>query len=333
MILQKIKLSVLLTMVGITFPCAVFAQSFLPDALVFSVAPENPRAGEMVTVTVSSFSADLNTSFLSWTVSGKNAGSGTGKTEIAFRLGAEGSSSAVNLSVETKSGATLSKQFVIRPSSIHLLWQANSYVPPLYRGKALPPPGSTITVAVVPPIIGPQGTALRLSDLIYTWKRNGITLGDQSGRGKSTTHIGGPDIAGETFISVEITNGTTFASHGEISIPAVDSQILLYENDPLAGVLFERAVIDTYELRADEVKLTSYPYFMSTSNRVEPVLTYRWRVDGSPAESVTGDSGSIVLRRVSDAEGSASLSVAVENTSKILERALQALTIHFSNKQ
>src|SRR3989344_4388690 len=63
-----------------------------PQSISISVAPENPAPGEQVSISLSSYAADLDSVPISWFVNGRNTLSGIGKKSLSLTapsLGAE----------------------------------------------------------------------------------------------------------------------------------------------------------------------------------------------------------------------------------------------------
>ena len=80
----------------------------------------------------------------------------------------------------------LNETIVIKPSVIVVLWQANnSYVPPFYKGKAMPSPDSEIKVVALPQIKNSSGF-VDPKNMTYTWKKDYTNNPDGSGYGKNS---------------------------------------------------------------------------------------------------------------------------------------------------
>ncbi len=300
------------------------------DPLTVTVSPEFPGPFEGVNLRLQSFSADLNRSDVTWLLNGRVLVRGAGITEASFETGALGSVSTVDISVSASSGGTFSKRIVIRPTDIDLVFEAGTYVPPLYKGKALPSSDSSVTVLAIPHFITSSGSALNPQSLIYTWRKDGRVLGSLSGRGKSSLKTTGPKLFGASIIEVtaESTDGT-LVGRERIGISAVQPFMALYEQDPLRGMRFERALGGTFALENEEVTILAEPFFFGTSERTSPALTYSWQLDGSTLENPGVDESSLTLRQVTAGEGEASLSLSVRNVAHILQGAQTALRIKF----
>ena len=126
----------------IALPAFAQINSTGTSALTISANPTYPGPDSTVTLTAESPLLDLADSTIQWSVDGKSAGTGQ---SIQVPLGGLGQETDVAVSVSGDSGSDSASLSLI-PASLDLLWEANSYVPPFYQGRALPGSGSTIRV-------------------------------------------------------------------------------------------------------------------------------------------------------------------------------------------
>ncbi len=200
--------------------------------------------------------------------------------------------------------------------SVDLIWEADSYTPALYGGKALPTTDGSVRVFALPPTS--LGTA---ANLTYTWKVNGQVLGSLSGKGRSFLSLAGSPFISDRLVTVTVTNGVDSAI-GVVRIPYTKPQVLLYENSPLAGIQFEHAVPNrlTAEPNTD-IELRAEPYYFATPRAQS--LGYTWTIDGETSKASVGPS--FIAR--SEATGTSTLSLAVTNPSYLLQRISKTLSI------
>ena len=155
-------------------PFEVFAVT--ASSISIDLVPENPEPNENVTITLSSYASNLDLIPISWSVNGKTAASGRGKKSFSVVAPAEGKEVNVTASISLPDGL-VEKKVMIRPEVMVLLWQANdSYVPPFYKGKALPTLDSEIKVVAMPETKGTNR-----GNLAYSWKKDYAS--DQSASG------------------------------------------------------------------------------------------------------------------------------------------------------
>jgi hypothetical protein len=208
---------------------------------------------------------------------------------------------------------------IVLPAGVDLIWEAESYTPPLYKGKALYPDGGSVRIVAMP-----DARFGNHDNLFYTWKTDGRVLGSLSGRGRQVFERAGTILGGPLSVSVEVreTPDGPVAAAGVARIPASAPQVLAYEHDPLLGTIFDKALQGTVALEREEITVVAYPYFFSAPAR--DVLEYEWRVNSRAA----GGDKSITLRR-GDETGGASVALNVTNPLTILQRAAVTLRITF----
>jgi hypothetical protein len=302
------------------------------NPLILEMTPSAPGPNEEVSVRAQSFSLDLNRATITWRVNGTLAAQGIGATDISFTTGEIGSATTVSVTA-TESGATYTTSLTVRPTAVDLLWQASSYTPPFYRGKALPSSESVIRVIATPQIVV-SGRRIPAGELVYTWKIGNRIIERGASTGKNIIEIEGPHIF-ETYavrVSVETLDGSVTAL-GSANIRAVQPQIVFYENDPLLGIRYERALPDTFELTNDEVRITAHPYYFTGANRTDGgEHTFTWTIDGRDVANPLADQSSIILRQTGGA-GTATVALMIQNVTEILQRARETLTVTFSGMQ
>ena len=330
---------------AIVFFALCFFFLFLPGLLYAQVAPsigsvdiivtpEHPRPGEQVSVTAQSFLIDLDRATLLWQVNGRTAARGVGIKSMSTTAGQTGSVLNVTLTITTAGGTRLSAAESIAITDIDLLWHAITYTPPFYAGKALPAADASVLVAALPHFIDQSGRELAPETLMYTWRRDTTVLGEQSGRGRQSVTVQGPKAGDLVRISVAVSSADRrLNGSGIVTIEAVEPKVLLYRNEPLLGIRFEQALGETFALQGDEEVLTAYPYFASATGRSDPSLTYTWSVNGARVPAMKTDAGSIVLRRVGEGSGTASLSLTLQNLKKILQSAVAHVAVSFGTTE
>ena len=310
------------------------AQAQAPGLVAAEIVatPENPAPGQEVSFELRSFSLDLNRATISWSVDGKPAASGVGRTRISAVAGKLGSTLSVTAAIRTAAGQNFSASAALSVASIDLLWQASSYTPPFYRGKALPAADASLTVTAVPHLLS-GGRELSPESLIYTWRRGTTVLGEQSGRGKMSVTVAGPKLNDAIRVSVEVSSADrSVRGSNVVTIAAAEPQALLYADDPLLGLRLERALGASFALSEKEARLTAMPYFLSAARRADPNLEYRFSLDGAPVAAANGDRGSVILRQVAEGRGIAGLSLSVQHLTRILQSAAANVQITFGNE-
>lgn len=171
-----------------------------------------------------------------------------------------------------------------QPIPLTIVWEADTYTPPLYAGAALPTAESALMLVA----FGiPAGTG----ELIYTWEQDHRVLGSKSGAGKRVLSLQAPAQAGKsTTIAVTArTAGGVVVGRGETTIIAASPQIRLYEESPALGVLYNTTAASPFAIRGQERSLIAEPFFFRRAAGGGIRATeYKWQLDGQSLDSVTG---------------------------------------------
>jgi hypothetical protein len=268
--------------------------------LSLSTSPKYPAPNQKVTVSLKSFSTDLNAAQITWYVDGKRVQSGRGIKSIDVTAGAVDSATVIKASITT-SDSSASQSITIRPALVSLMWQSDSYVPPFYKGKALPGPGSQVKVLAIPQL---KGNSLNQTDYNFEWSINGRVIGEQSGYGRNSIIISIPTIDRNTTLSVHVsnTNGTLNAEN-TINLKPVRPQVVVYPFSRAIGTRYEQAIGDTIKLNSQENTFSVIPYYINTLQ----TPTYTWTMNDKTLSDQT--ESFLTLRNNTDEHGTSEISV------------------------
>ena len=259
---------------------AAHAQLGFGETLTLSVMPRNPATGETVQVKAESLLLDLEAGELTWYVNGARNAPGAGVLETQVTVGALGSATNVR-AVFLQGGIEVSSaEVTIRPTEIDLLWEADSYTPPFFAGRALPSAGTSLRMEALTRFRRADGTLIPPKDITFTWRRNGYVIADASGRGKYRATLASPPLFGTDIISVEA-RSTDGSLSGEASarIPSIEPILALYENHPLFGVLYHRALGAQNTFPEVEKSFAAVPYFADAGSPADTALIWEWSVE------------------------------------------------------
>lgn len=278
--------TLLATMISVLMPVPAYAQlslTGLERELTLTLTPEYPSVGEKVNLSISSFGIDLARSKVTWYANGKMFTEGAGITEATLASGGLGSETIVTVVAEENSGIVGSARAVIRPTEVDLIWNADSYVPPFYGGRALPGTNASIRVQALTRFKKANGTFVPDADIIYSWYKGSEHV--LTGRGKSTAVFAGPTLFDEEEISVTAESADSiYRGRAAARIQSVDPSLELYENHPLFGVLYHRAFVGSVLTLESEQLVTAVPYSAHTALSRGPDLVYEWNVNGKNIE-------------------------------------------------
>ena len=211
----------------------------------------------------------------------------------------------------------------VLPEGVVILWEADVYTPPFYKGKRLATRQSTIRFVAIP-----EATFGAPQDLHYTWRLGTRVLGNESGINRQTLVLEQDIISRAHTVIVEMREAAddlSVLAAASIRVPQFQPQIVLYENNPLLGTLFGNEIESSVALLEEEITVEAYPFFFS-SPKDNGDLVFTWAVnDGSSEEH----SGSHITLRRGEESGRATVSLAIQNSQKILQSASTFFSLDF----
>ncbi len=262
-----------------------YAQSAFFGAasgITITTTPEHPGANAHVHLAAASPAINLDRSDITWYADNAAIAQGAGVKEADIITGPLGSETRVLVVAQSADGTSVSGEAFIRPTEVDLLWESDSYVPPLYRGRALPSAGGALRVEAVARFETPDGAAVPDSDIIYTWRRNGSVQQSESGRGKSSAILPAPALFGTDTISVDAVSADgALSGSASASVPSTEPLLMLYEDHPLYGLMMHQALLAQTSISDSEMAFAAVPYFAPVQSPNDPRLNYAWQVNGT----------------------------------------------------
>lgn len=289
------------------------AQIDIPEmqnAISLSISPEHPTPGSTVHVTAVGSSIDLSLSNTTWTVDGTPVETGEGITEIDVPLGTLGKGVTIGFNADSNifSG---SAQITVVPTQVDLLWEADSYTPPFYSGKALPSAGSALRLQAIARFMRPDGSIVPSNSIKYTWKKDGRVIGSVSGKGKASVSIPAPSLYGSSIYSVEaISADNLYTGSASTRISSIEPKIALYEDHPLFGLMYWNPIGTRMNISESEMGFVAIPYFIPTSNIKDRQLTYNWVINNTPITPDETEPNKIIIN-ADNSSGSAAVQLGI----------------------
>ncbi len=333
MISRCITLFVLILCIFFSAPIAGHAQliGISENDVSVGVYPESPQPRDPVTVTIETYSFNLDSSTIKWYVNGNLAQEGKGLKTLTFQVGNLGQTSNVRIVINSDKGQII-KNVPITPGVVTIVWEANTYTPPFFKGKALFSHQSAITFMAQPQLVV-GGRTLNPANLIYTWSKEGTILGNQNGYGKQTLTLTGSVISRGMKIMVEVQDPSTGATtSGVIQVDPVEPEIAAYIVDPLYGVQYNKVIKGTLPLIGKEVTLTAVPYFFSNAEAGSGAISYNWSINGNTI-SDGQNTRTRVFRKVGEVFGISNIGLRILQENKLLQFASYNLAIDFLQNQ
>lgn len=324
--LLSLYLITILVILGVIFTSKVSASS--TSSILVSIIPENPSPGENVSITLSSYANNLDSVLISWFVDGKSVLSEIGKKSFSVNAPAAGLETTVVATVTLPDG-NIEKKIIIRPASMVLLWQANdSYVPPFYKGKALPMPDSSVKVVAMPEIKN-NGNIVDPKNMTYTWKLDYTNNQDGSGYGKNYFIYNNDYLEDVNNVNVVVnTLDQKYSAEGSIDIGATNPKILFYKNDVNLGTVWEEALKDGHKIQGDEV-IEAAPYFISPQDIRTPTLAWDWFINDYMISVPEYRKNLIPLQVQAGVSGTSKIKLEISNRDKIFASTSQEINVEF----
>ncbi|TSC84536.1 MAG: Uncharacterized protein G01um101417_201 [Parcubacteria group bacterium Gr01-1014_17] len=315
-----------LLLVGIFFTTPVFAAlPPSPDAILITLSPEKPAPNTLVTATLSILSGGNGaTTDIQWLVNGVSVRKGKGETSASFRTGKLGSKTVLTVKL-SEAGEIVEKTINLSPASVLLVAESDGTAPPFYRGKTLfSYHGATRIVAI--PFFGNAPSArANPKTLSYKWKIADRVPEGSSGVGRDTFSFYAkvPFRPTEITVEVESPDGSAVAE-ARITAEALAPAVVLYEDHPLYGALWNKALAKDTALKAPEIRVVAQPFFFNKADA--GLLKYNWTLN---SQKVGSPSDNSVVFRKENAEGSAGVRVEVTNPKAMFQFGDAKTTISF----
>ena len=303
--------------------------SALSDYLEITTTPNNPKPNEETTITVESNLTDLDKAEITWTRNGRTVTKGVGERSFTFTNGASGILTTINVSIVTNAKETFSKQLSFRPMGVTVLWEADTYTPPFYKGKPLLSAQATVRAIAIPDTVDAK-SFLTPQNFSYVWKRGGTVDQTASGYGKNSFSFRAPRPNESANVQVSISSlDDSVSSSQKILIPVISPFILLYENHPLLGIWHNRPFGSTLNLTKQEISLIAEPYFFSNEEREggSGAFRYIWSLNGKNLENGGRE---VTLRNESGTKGSSKISMNIQGLDYTFQSGTRGLTINFA---
>jgi hypothetical protein len=292
--------------------------AFVPSSVYVGIraTPEYPEPRDSVTLTASTAQNPGKYSY-TWTVDDEVVAEGMDVSTITITAKSAGERTVVLLSITDTAGIPRGEtEYVIQPGSVEIAWEGETYVPPFYAGKAFPNKNGRLSIEAIPQMFL-DGVRLNKNELVYLWEIDGVARKAESGYGKFFMITSPSRFSRATTVSVTVqTLDGIYAARSSVRIPSADPIFVVYEKLPLAGVQFEKAVLKTFVLRAEEAAFEVHPFFSVNPNS----LSYEWFLDKAPFEVGEATPRRATFRREGSGGGIFSVEVRGEKSGELYNR-------------
>lgn len=296
--------------------------------ITVNVNPPHPEEGAEVTVSLNSFFVDLDSRRITWRINGEPVANEVGKKEYTLTMGNTGERKVVDIRIILPA-EVVEKRVILSPGGLDVLWEApDAYIPPFYRGKALPSRESRIRTTSIPRIQSfPNPESV--SDHVFTWEQNYTVRGSLSGFGRDSFEFINRLTNSNEVVGVTMRNPDTgFSAQKHTPVIFVDSEILFYRDDPELGVR-PQALSGNIATQRGSINLIAEPYYFSPHQGNVNNLEFNWRSGNQRLLGRNNQELGRVANIQSSREGRTFITVEVENMARFLQFASNSIQVTF----
>ncbi len=281
--------------------------------LELKLDPEYPLSNQTISAQVELYGLSIEKYEIVWSVNGVIKEKGVGQKEFFFQTKDWGENILLTVQINTTNSGLIEKNIYITPTEVDLIWEAYTYTPPFYKGKAMNSSNAIINVVALPNFVDKSGQKIAAKKLIYNWKEDSKVRGKQSGYGKNVFTLEGPQTNRTKKITVEVVSlDGKLKAKKIISIRAREPEVIFYKKDPLLGTLYNKTIKDEYNLSSEEIKIKASPFFFSP----EEDLVYRWTMNNQPFDNYGNE---IIFRKPNNQTGLTDIKLKIQNMDSILQ--------------
>gem|GEM_PF-3489276 len=312
------------TVMDISIPKNTVAE----DSTQLRSQPKVPKAFDRVTFTVENYSTKLEEDRIIWSVDGEVVQDQIGGDSIVVNMGKVGETKDVRVTIDSRSlGRRWSRDLSLTPGDVAVLWEANTYIPPFYKGKPLPSYKSTIKLVPFP-TISVRGRTLSPDNLLYKWSRNYRNIKEISGYGKRFSVLQTGGGAQQERLQLTVSDPESGATtERAVTITIAEPKVLLYGGSPLQGVRYERVLGSELLVGELETTVRAEPFFFSNEELENGSSPVQFTQNGRGIPSLYR---TVVLQRPSQG-GTSRIEASIENPLRVLQVARKGISIKYQS--
>ena len=287
---------------GLISPATTFA-----GVVDITLSPDIPGPNQTISAGLSGVLVDLDQSDIYWYVDDEIQKHGIGEKSFSFTSGDVDEKTVLDVIIMLPDGRRIDLQKTIAPMEVDLLWEADTYTPPFYRGKALPTYKSSIKVVAIP------NSKNINTKFIYTWSIDDLnTIVGADGYNRTSFVTFGSYARYNRKVNVSMVSfDRSKKMKKSIKIESVKPELVLYENNSLMGTLFNKALYNTKEITGNEFSVKAEPYFVTTGEMKD--VKYEWAINNTRIESEDDRDKIITFVKPDDGSGKARLQAYIKN--------------------
>lgn len=328
-----------------TEPDLLSPQDFLSEPLIdldaykksledidFVITPNIPEPEQLVKVRANNFLVDIKRANISWHINGVYQEGGIGERTFYFNAPKAGEEMRVSIIVEEYNGVTIERSFVIAPASVDIIIEAENYTPPFYKGKSVPSDDVVLNVVAIPNFVE-NGIKLDSKNVIFTWEIGNWVQADLSGLGKDSIRINSKEIPGFADIVVIAESLTSsLTARKRIEIEEFGTELIVYENNPLQGIIYNKALNDMFNFERSDLSVSAIPYFFNINKKDDRSIKYYWLENGDPIlDSLISNTLNIKNKRL-DEDSFSNISVSAKNLDNLSQSSFNKFSLSIPGK-
>jgi hypothetical protein len=300
------------------------------EQLTFSFSPSFPRPNQVVEVKVQGFSSNLNILPISWYVDGVLQKREVGGTKHFFQVGELGQKTTLKFVLEKNNQEKIERTFNFRPAEVDIIYEAQTYTPHLYSGKALFTPQSSVKIIALPQVIEGD-TEIAPQNLVYDWYFDRTFMKDVSGPNKQSFYYDAKLLDSSLKIGVEITTmkGVPVAHH-TILIPKLKPEVVFYEKNPTQGTTYNKSIFQNLTMTGPEIEIEAVPFYFKKEEVINGNTFYEWFLNNQKISSP--NTSSLVFRNENDEDGQSTIGINIKNKT-MLQYAKNSFNLVFKEQK
>lgn len=307
---------------GAPIAFAQFNTGYTPPTPTLQPTPVFPEPGQTVTVSLNDYSIASDNASVSWILNGEAQPTFANKRQFTYTAGAIGSADVVIAQLSFPDGRVLPVRGVVSPAYIDIILEADSYVPPFYRGRPVPSYSSTVRATG----LITNGSAVSSELYSYRWSIDNNVIGGGAQLGARSVVFEIP-IRTEHTLKLDIidSNGVV-VGRKSLRLPIVNPELQFYERSTLYG-LSRLALAEQISFPGNSITIEAVPYYLDTEVLLGNTV-FEWSLNNSTIKTGNTDPFLITLNRGGD-QGTARLEFQVQSKEDFLQGAKDKLRITF----
>lgn len=325
--MRKILLIILILFL---FPQTANLQTAVEEQLSVDFSTNFPEPKQFVSVKIESYQSNLDKAEIRWLVDGVLIKEGLGLKDFTFTAGEIGEEKILTIRIIKEDGSLLEKKYSIIPNEVDIYYEAETYVPPFFKGRPEFSPQSDVYLIAVPNLIDQNNKQIPDNLIVFEWKINGEVDDKNSGVGKSTYHY----VSGllpkpiSASLTISAVNSDQRAKTSKLIEP-IKPSVSVYEKNPAYGTIFEQTIKNDFVLNRDEIEVVAVPYYFS--NNILQKGIFNWFLNGNKIDGF--NKNVVVFRKIQDGQSQNQVKITVENNNDILQEAYGVFNLNFENSK